>query len=57
MSKIKIDKQKVKLEDRINQLQNELNMSLQKKAAGKAIDVPTYTRKIQELKLELAQLK
>ncbi len=53
----KVEKQKQKLVERIDALETELKTSLQKKAAGKAIDVPTYTRKILELKKELAALK
>jgi len=53
----KVEKQKAKLKERIEQLEHELKTSLQKKTVGKAIDVPTYTRKIQELKLELINLK
>ena len=52
-----IDKQRAKLQQRIDTLETELRMSLQKKAAGPAIDVPGYTRKIQDLKLQLAGLK
>ena len=52
----KLEKQQAKLKERIEQLETELKTSLQKKAVGKAIDVPLYTRKIQELKRELAEL-
>lgn len=53
----KIEKQKSKMKERIEALEQELKMSLQKKAAGKAIDVPSFTRKIQELKMSLATMK
>ena len=52
----KLEKQQAKLKERIEIMEAELKTSLQKKAAGKAIDVPLYTRKIQELRKELAQL-
>ena len=53
----KLEKQRAKLSERIEQLETELRMSLQKKAIGPAISVPAYTRKIQDLRTELAQLK
>lgn len=53
----KIEKQKQKLQEMITQLETEFKASLQKKASGKAIDVPAYTTKIQALKVKLAQLK
>jgi hypothetical protein len=52
----KIEKKKAKLQERIDQLQTELNMSLQKKAQGPAINVPKYTAQIQELKKQLAEM-
>ena len=52
-----IEKQKKKLQERIEQLETELKTSLQKKAAGPAISVPQYTTKIRDLKSELARLK
>ena len=52
----KVEKQKAKMKERIESLELELRMSLQKKAVGKAIDVPTFTRKIQELKKEFVKL-
>ena len=52
----KLEKQQVKLKEKIEQLEAELKTSLQKKSFGKSIDVPLYTRKIQELKKELAEL-
>ncbi|NCQ51536.1 hypothetical protein GW796_06500 [archaeon] len=53
----KLEKKEAKLKERIEILETELKMSLQKKSIGKAIDVSAYTRKIQDLKLELFQLK
>lgn len=53
----KIEKQKSKLRERINALEQELSLTLQKKGAGPAISVPRYTTKIQGLKRELAALK
>lgn len=52
----KKDKKKAKLTERINQLENELKTSLQKKAAGPAINVAKYTSQIQQLKKELVEL-
>lgn len=53
----KLEKQQTKLKERIEQMETELKTSLQKKAAGKAIDVPLFTRRIQGLKIDLANLK
>lgn len=53
----KSEKAKIKLAQRIEQLENELKLSLQKKAAGPAINVASYTSKIQALKKELAAMK
>lgn len=53
----KVEKKREKLKERIEMLEIELKNSLQKKAAGKAIDVPLYTRNIAQLKSELANLK
>ncbi len=50
------DKKKAKLQARIDALETELKLSLQKKAAGTAIDVPKYTTQIRELKAQLAAL-
>lgn len=52
----KKNKKKAKLTERINQLENELKTSLQKKAAGPAINVAKYTSQIQQLKKELVEL-
>lgn len=50
-------KRQAKLQERIAQLETELKTSLQKKAAGPAINVPAYTEKIQALKKELAAMR
>ncbi len=52
----KPDKKKAKLAERIANLENELKLSLQKKAAGPAISVPKYTQEIQALKAQLAAM-
>jgi len=52
----KIDKKKAKLVERIQQLEAELKLSLHQKTVGKEISVPEYTRKIQELKMQLASM-
>lgn len=53
----KIEKQKAKLKERITMLEEDLRLSLQKKSSSAAeIDVPGKTRKIAELKRELAAL-
>lgn len=52
-----VEKKRAKLQDRISELETELKLSLQKKASGTAIDVPSFTRKIAALKVELASLK
>lgn len=52
----KIEKQKQKLKERIEQLENELKSSLHKKGSGPAISVPAFTTKIQALKMELNKL-
>jgi uncharacterized small protein (DUF1192 family) len=50
------EKQKAKLQERIERMESELKTSLQKKSAGKAIDVPKYTREIASLKAQLAAM-
>jgi len=50
------NKKKIKLQERITQLETELRSSLHKKTAGPAIDVPKYTKDIQALKAQLASL-
>ena len=52
----KLEKKKGKLKERIAELENVLQLSLQKKAAGPAISVPEYTSKIRKLKEELLAL-
>lgn len=54
----KVDKKKQKLMDRINQMESELRQSLTKKDSNtKEIDVHSYQRRIQELRLELSKIK
>lgn len=54
----KIDKKKTKLQDRINELENELKLALTKKDSNtKEIDVSSHQRKIYDLKVELLNLK
>lgn len=45
-----------KLQERLASLENELRLSLQKKAAGPAINVAAYTNKIQAVKAEISAL-
>lgn len=53
----KIEKQKIKLKERIEQLEADLRLSLQKKSSSAAeIDVPGKTRMIAELKRQLAAM-
>lgn len=52
-----IDKKKQKLAERIKELESEMISALTKKTSDtREISVPTYQRKIQELKLELQKL-
>jgi hypothetical protein len=54
----KIEKKKQKLQERIEFLETEMRTELTKKSSNtKEISVPTYQRKIQELKVELLKLK
>lgn len=54
----KIDKKKLKLQERIKQLQDEMVSSLTKKTSNtKEISVGTYQTKIRDLQIELSQLK
>lgn len=54
----KVDKKKLKLQERILVLETELRESLTKKTSSTTeINVPVHQRKIQELKLELHNLK
>lgn len=50
------EKQKLKLQERIADMETELKSSLQRKTAGKAIDVPKFTREISAMKAQLAAL-
>ncbi len=52
----KIDKKRDKIKERINSLENELKLSLQKKSSAKEISVSDYTNKIAALKKELESL-
>ena len=50
----KVDKKKLKLQERIQTLEEELRLSLQKKSSSAAeIDLPGKTRQIAELKKQL----
>lgn len=54
----KLDKKRIKLQERIKLLEDEMVSNLTKKTSNtKEIDVPTYQRNIQKLKLELFNLK
>lgn len=54
----KVDKKRKKLQEKIQEMESELRLSLTKKDSNtKEINVPTYQRRIQELKLELSNLK
>jgi len=53
----KIEKQRKKLQERIDQLELDLRTSLQKKASSaREIDVPGKTRQLAQLRAELAAL-
>jgi hypothetical protein len=53
----KADKKKIKLQERLVQLETDLRLSLQKKSSSAAeIDVPGKTRQIQELRKQIAAL-
>ena len=53
----KTEKQRVKLQERIAELELELRTALQKKASSaKEIDVPGKTRRLAEMRRELAAL-
>lgn len=53
----KTEKQRAKLQERIAELELELRMALQKKASSaKEIDVPGKTRRLAEMRRELAAL-
>lgn len=54
----KIEKKRKKLQERIQEMETELRLSLTKKDSNtKEIDVPTYQRIINELKKEFLNLK
>lgn len=54
----KVEKKRKKLQERIQTMESELRLSLTKKDSNtKEIDVPTYQRRILELKTELSNLK
>jgi len=54
----KIDKKRKKLQDRITEMENEMILSLTKKSSTTVeIDIPTYTRRINEMKKTLKELK
>ena len=54
----KIEKKRIKLQERIQEMESELRLSLTKKDSNtKEIDVPTYQRRIQELRTQLINLK
>ena len=48
-----LEKKKLKLKQRIEELETELKNTLQKKSVGTAINVSDYTGKIIELKKQL----
>jgi len=53
----KIEKKRKKIEDRIKTLQDEMTLSLTKKDSSTIeIDIPTQTRKIQDLRKKLNEL-
>lgn len=57
MSKNKIEKKKLKLQERIKFLEDEMVEALTKKTSDtKEINVPLQQRKIQELKIELSKM-
>ena len=53
----KIEKKRRKLKDRIDEMEKEMILSLTKKSSKVEIDVPTYTRRINEMKKTLKELK
>jgi len=54
----KLDKKRKKLQDRIMEMENEMILSLTKKTSTTVeIDIPTYTRRINEMKKTLKELK
>lgn len=54
----KIEKKRKKIQERIEFLETEMRTELTKKSSNtKEISVPTYQRKIQDLRVELLKLK
>lgn len=54
----KLDKKRLKLKERIDFLENEMRIELTKKTSNsKEIDLSSYGRKIQDIKIELSKLK
>lgn len=54
----KVEKKRKKLQERIDFLETEMRTELTKKTSNtKEINVPSYQRKIQDLKVELSNLK
>jgi len=54
----KIEKKMKKLQDRITEMENEMRISLTKKSSTTVeIDVPTYVRRISEMKKILKNMK
>ena len=52
-----VDKKKLKLQERLAQLEQDLRMSLQKKSSSATeIDVPGKTRQIQELRKQISEM-
>jgi hypothetical protein len=57
MNAKKLEKKRIKLAERIEALETELKLSLQKKSSSAVeIDMPGRMREIAELKAELAEL-
>lgn len=53
----KIEKKRIKLQERIKHLEDEMILALTKKTSDtKEINVPSYQRQIQELKVQLNKL-
>lgn len=53
----KVEKKRKKLQERIDFLETEMRVNLTKKTSNtKEIDVPSYQRKIQDLRVELSKL-
>lgn len=54
----KVEKKRKKLQERIQEMETEMRNALTKKDSNtKEISIPTYQRKIQELRVELSNLK